>query len=380
MLKTNHTLLDLNLRYNKIGRDAASYICIALKTNTTLVNLNLAYNMIGIENATIITTALTANSALEELDLTCNDLGAEGARYIGTALKTNTRVTVLNLGQNNIGDEGAKHIAAALAINRHITELNLHYNEINDEGAICIADALADNTSVTHLGLYDNNVSDEGGNALATLLQSNQTIISLRLDLKWIKNNIFIQITRALDANRYRLFVLTKNLFSTVRLPGRPIELTNQALASIRRIELMLKKSYPEVNQNDQHMAAIAISIEILKLNAAMANQQQLIDFRMLAAVRSGTYSNQAQEALVSLASYQLATLYKANETNDDKLKRYDTVEKTLASVSNRNAAKDGLLNIINHSRSLYFSYPSITNSNNDAPSDISGTKRSLGN
>ncbi|KAF8925220.1 hypothetical protein BGZ58_001000, partial [Dissophora ornata] len=80
----------------------------ALKTNSTLINLNLAVNSIGDNGAVAPSEALKTNSTLTTLHLSNNSIRSKGAQALSEALKTNSTPITSNLHCNRIGDNGAQ--------------------------------------------------------------------------------------------------------------------------------------------------------------------------------------------------------------------------------------------------------------------------------
>jgi hypothetical protein len=143
----------------QIGPAGAVALADALRTNTSLTELYLCYNRIGDIGARALAIALRTNTSLTALYLGANQIGAAGTTALAEALKVNTRLTTLNLGVNQIGDAGAVALADALrTTNTSLTELYLCYNRIGDIGARDLADALRTNTSLTELFLDVNQI------------------------------------------------------------------------------------------------------------------------------------------------------------------------------------------------------------------------------
>ena len=58
----------------------------ALKTNSSLLELNLAKNDMGADDAKIFADGVSANGAMKNLNVSKNSLGAQGAKHIAAAL------------------------------------------------------------------------------------------------------------------------------------------------------------------------------------------------------------------------------------------------------------------------------------------------------
>ena len=175
-LKTNTSLIALNLSNNNVEDKGAASLADALKTNTSLIELNLSNNNVEDEGAEALADALKRNTSLTELDLSDIIVGDAGVASLADALKVNTSLVSLDLRYNEINAEGAEALADALKRNTSLTELNLSYNNVGDAGAASLADALKVNTSLVLLDLRDNEIGDEGAEALTESLQRNYHI------------------------------------------------------------------------------------------------------------------------------------------------------------------------------------------------------------
>ena len=90
MLKTNHTLVDLDLSQCNIDSDGACQLAISLHTNDTLQNLYLQYNNIGINGASSFAEMLTKNRSLKLLDLHGDSIGGKlGSEILIESLQQN---------------------------------------------------------------------------------------------------------------------------------------------------------------------------------------------------------------------------------------------------------------------------------------------------
>ncbi|KAH8065896.1 hypothetical protein JL722_284 [Aureococcus anophagefferens] len=85
MLQENYKLQELDVAWNKIRKDSAKELGMALAHNSTLTKLNLAYNAFQDEPAQFLGIALAANGALKELDLSYNAITPTAAMVIASA-------------------------------------------------------------------------------------------------------------------------------------------------------------------------------------------------------------------------------------------------------------------------------------------------------
>ena len=201
VLKSNTTVINLNLCENDIDDAGAAGLADALKFNTTLSVLNLSENCIGDAGATNLADALKSNTTLTELNLGSNSIQEAGAERLADALKSNTTLTELNLRDNGIRDDGAASLADALKSNTTLTELNLRENYIWEAGAASLADALKSNTTLTELNLRENCICDASAASLADALKSNTTLTELNLRDNDIRDDGAASLADALKSN-----------------------------------------------------------------------------------------------------------------------------------------------------------------------------------
>lgn len=108
-LANNKTLSFLSLR--NISDNEASVLAHALKTNDSLIQLNLSSNTIGDEGTSSLATALTDNKTLRWLDLSSNNISCSGAEALASMRSSNDTIAYINLKHNPIHDEGQKVLA-----------------------------------------------------------------------------------------------------------------------------------------------------------------------------------------------------------------------------------------------------------------------------
>lgn len=90
----------------------------------------------------LLAAALRTNTSLLALDLSESGLGVEGCTKLASALKLNSTPTMLDLARNNIGEEGATAIADVLmSANSAITDLHVGGNALSDSARQCLEDA-----------------------------------------------------------------------------------------------------------------------------------------------------------------------------------------------------------------------------------------------
>ena len=206
-LKTNTTLIELDLSWNYITDKRVSEIAEALKVNNTLQKLNISGSYdggISNDGAIAFSECLKTNITLRELDLSGNYIIDKGASAIAEALKVNNTLQKLNISgsyDRGISDDGAIAFSECLKTNITLRELDLSWNYITDKGASAIAEALKVNNTLQTLNISLNEISDDGAMTFSECLKTNTTLI--RLDMPWnnISSGIIQTITQAIKAN-----------------------------------------------------------------------------------------------------------------------------------------------------------------------------------
>ncbi|KAF9910161.1 hypothetical protein BX616_010927 [Lobosporangium transversale] len=200
-LKTNTALTSLSLRENSIGHKGALALSKALKINTTLTTLNLNWNLIEEKGAVVLLEALKSNTTLVTLGLRGNSIGREGALTLAEALKVNTGLAFLDLHDNSLEKEGILALSEALKTNKVLTDLNLGGNGVRNEGALALSEALKVNTTLTILGLSQNLIKKEGALAFLEALRINTTLTSLDLWDNLVGEEESLALSEALKVN-----------------------------------------------------------------------------------------------------------------------------------------------------------------------------------
>jgi Ran GTPase-activating protein (RanGAP) involved in mRNA processing and transport len=132
-LKTNISLVNLDLRFNCIGNQGVGHLALALERNTDLCLINLAYNLIGDEGARYLAASLKRNTSLQTLVLCDNEIGDAGARCIADVLERNTTLRGVSLAHCEIHNDGARRLATALEHNSTLSQIDLAFNPISEE-------------------------------------------------------------------------------------------------------------------------------------------------------------------------------------------------------------------------------------------------------
>ncbi|RMZ94227.1 leucine-rich repeat-containing 34-like isoform X1 [Brachionus plicatilis] len=184
---------NLNLRGNnyfldgiKLGNDDAFCLYHTLKINSWVFNLDLRFNNLGDEGATWIAKLISENSTLKFLNLMCNEIGPDGAEQIALALQKNTSIVYLNLNGNKIGNKGGMCMAQMLQVNTTLQYLDIGETDLKIESLIALATILNYNRTLKSLNVSRPvpqfqfaNWMDEIAQHFANMLKVNQTLKQL---------------------------------------------------------------------------------------------------------------------------------------------------------------------------------------------------------
>ena len=213
LLKSTHSLQDLDIDQNNLSSESVASIITGLSHNSSLTYLEISnshFSMANVdslasvlkdhskctltwlvlqdchissESAVKLVAALCKNTTLKRLDLSRNPIGEheEGVTSAVKLLVENKTLTKLGLRHCHISSEGASELAAALCKNSTLKHLDLQHNPIGVEGASSMSDMLQHNTSLVVLWLYDDSVGEEGVHQLINSLKHNQTLKILYL-------------------------------------------------------------------------------------------------------------------------------------------------------------------------------------------------------
>lgn len=155
-LRTNTTLMVLDLSFCDFFQSDGIALAKSLKYNNTLTKLSLFENRILNYGAFAFAELLKVNTSLTNLNLYNNSITEIGAVSIAYALNVNKTLKYLDFGMNRSGYDGGKAFSNLLQTNKTLTSIDLSANEIAVDSLILIAESLKLNKSLTHLDLTNN--------------------------------------------------------------------------------------------------------------------------------------------------------------------------------------------------------------------------------
>ena len=125
-------LTDLYLYQNELGDAGAAALADAVASGGAggcrLARLNLCDNGIGEAGAAALAVMLRTNTSLLAIDVNRNQLGDAGAAALAFGLEGNATLRTLSVRDNGIAAEGADRLLVALGVNTTLTQLGIDGN------------------------------------------------------------------------------------------------------------------------------------------------------------------------------------------------------------------------------------------------------------
>lgn len=151
---------SLNIRNSTISREGGNLLCKVLTHHDFyLTALNLKFCFLSFEHIQQISSALRTNKTLVKLDLSNNGLKHFTARYFLDAMLINEHLKIVNFHGNLLDDEFAYDLADCLAKNTVLHTVDISQNPIGPEGAHEILNTLLQtNDTLVNLGELHENV------------------------------------------------------------------------------------------------------------------------------------------------------------------------------------------------------------------------------
>ncbi|KAL0246501.1 hypothetical protein GEMRC1_007713 [Eukaryota sp. GEM-RC1] len=124
----------------KAFHDVKHYIPLIETSEVTTIDLRSV--VVGDEGASLLADSLKTNMSVVDVNLVHASMGPLGIKALASALMINSSIAVLGLSANIVGDDGAIALAETLKVNTSLTKLYLSAVNIGDEGSIALAEAL----------------------------------------------------------------------------------------------------------------------------------------------------------------------------------------------------------------------------------------------
>ena len=200
-LKSNNTLLELNISYNSIAYNCkgTKNITEFIQVNTALKKLDLSHNVLSDDGATVISSFLKCNNSLLGLNISYNNITYKGTKNITESIQVNTTLKNLDLSHNILSDDGATVISGFLKCNNSLLELNISHNGITDKGTKEIAEAIEINLTLQNIDISRNHISVEGLVYFMEAVKNNCTLQEINITHNNVTRSGFTSIKQCID-------------------------------------------------------------------------------------------------------------------------------------------------------------------------------------
>ena len=138
---------------NKITREGATKIAVAIKVNKILQELDISGNNISDNGAAAISDALKSNNSLQILKMSYNNITSEGAKSIAEAIKVNTTLHTLYLGQFNTNDAVSYNMSVLTAVYHNNTLMKLDLPHVYGDDKLVLSEVEKINKERTRQGI-----------------------------------------------------------------------------------------------------------------------------------------------------------------------------------------------------------------------------------
>lgn len=131
-LKVNKSLVDLNLKLNRIDDKAGQKMCIDLRVkDSCLQKLNLAANLLGNMFCESLSEYISYNTHIKKLDISSNQIEESNALTLKGSLLANDRIIQFDVKSNGFTRETEEEISEIVTKNL-LKSQNIRYNRLGD--------------------------------------------------------------------------------------------------------------------------------------------------------------------------------------------------------------------------------------------------------
>ncbi|XP_059818671.1 NACHT, LRR and PYD domains-containing protein 3-like [Hypanus sabinus] len=179
-----HKCQELSLGGTGLGDSGVKLVSAAARNPECKIQ-KLVLRDVGLTDsgAEDLASALRSNPSLMELDLSYNKLGDSGVKLVSAALKNpECKIQKLWLENVSLTDSGAEDLVSILNTNPTLTELNLSENKLGDSGVKLVSAALRNpECKIQKLVLENVSLTDSGVDDLVSSLSANPLLMDLYL-------------------------------------------------------------------------------------------------------------------------------------------------------------------------------------------------------
>jgi NLR family CARD domain-containing protein 3 len=135
--------MALNLRNSSLTKNSAEYLTRCLShSDFYLTSLNLKFCFLSFEHIQLLSNALRSNKTLVKLDLSKNGLKSYTAKYFLDSLQINEHLMNINFHGNLLDDDFAHDLAELLSQNSILHTVDISNNPIGPDGAKSVLNVL----------------------------------------------------------------------------------------------------------------------------------------------------------------------------------------------------------------------------------------------
>ena len=191
----------LDLRGNKLNKDADKLLASVILNNTVLKYLYLGHNNIGI-GMMKVAKALQQITSIKFLDLGNTNMPKEVSDDLALAIKTNQGLEMIWLFNNDLSTSTIITIVSPLCTISTLTVLDLDNNQITEECGEVLGSIILQNVGIEQL-LLNNNRIGKGVMHIAKALQQVNCLKVLGLNNNGFPKEVCVDIALAIESNRY---------------------------------------------------------------------------------------------------------------------------------------------------------------------------------
>ena len=190
------TLTSFSIRNNLLQDAGANALAPMLAASPSMTELRVASTRFTRVGGLALAKALLNLQNLVSLDLSDNGLGKRAGVELAKVLKQQSNLRFLNLSAIGI-DESIAHVASALSHNALLETLDLSDNEMTAADAKQLAKSLPHLPHLKVLLLESNAIKSAGACAVATALRAHKSLTELNLIRNEIKTDAVSELIEA---------------------------------------------------------------------------------------------------------------------------------------------------------------------------------------
>jgi Ran GTPase-activating protein (RanGAP) involved in mRNA processing and transport len=205
LLVTNNFVTHVVISKCNITDEVIAPLTAFLRSNKTVIDLDISKNKLSDSSCSEIAASLVAQQALRRLVLEGNPFTENGLQLICNVIPS-TNLQVLKVGKISLGEVGANSVAKMLMnSNCTLRKLDLRSCNLASIGTSILSEAIVLNKSLETLCLGKNNIDDSAVQYIVAAIRDNDSLLSLDLQYNPITDTGAKAIAKCLDENNYSI-------------------------------------------------------------------------------------------------------------------------------------------------------------------------------